>query len=224
MSKAITVLVALNLVVYSACVGRYAAPVEPLAAPPKPTVPVVEFPNHIDTQSAPQFVEDFLRAAQMSSVVVVVFRNASGGLLLEGQAIREVVTMTRVKTVCLVERRAASAALWVYSGCHVRLMLPSAYLIAHGVIWQLVDGGSRTTPETERERDLAEMYWSAMGVQITARSKLTATDYREHTANGEEWFISSSAAIAYGLAEASAPSLAAVVAAVEAAQRVAAHE
>lgn len=212
MSKAITALIALNLVVYSACVGRYAAPTE--APVKKAEVQVVRFPNYVDETSGSAFVDQFLSAARASSVVVVVFGNASGGLLLEAQAIREVVTMTRIKTVCVVERRAASAALWVYSGCHVRLVLSGSYLVAHGVVWQLADGGSRTSAESEREREAREMYWSAMAVQITSRSRLTPSEYRSRTVDGEQWFISSDAAVAYGLAEATTPSVRAVVDAV----------
>lgn len=117
--------------------------------------------------------------AQAGVKMVILKINSEGGLIMAGRAFARLIEGLPQRVICVVDKKAASMALYVLQSCDWRAMVEDGLLIAHAphsVFYEGTTANQWTLAELIRglEQDSAEM-----AIHITRRTNMLPEMYEE---------------------------------------------
>jgi ATP-dependent protease ClpP protease subunit len=141
------------------------------------------FYTDVSTRSVFRFATVFRTLEQQRPASITIHVNSSGGELHAGFALRDIVWMSRIPTVAIVEGVAASAATLLVLGCDRRMITRNSFMLLH----QPTSAFEGTSQAWEHEGyNLKKMYRRMMHI-YRRRTKLSATALRDCLQNERYW-------------------------------------
>lgn len=175
---------------------------EPAEAPPEPVALSIE--GEITETSAGLFIAALEGAAEGAPISVHV--NTEGGeadsALLIARALEAAAKTHTVE--CTVDGEAVSAGFLVLQSCQVRVMTLRSIAMAHEPYLPGLDLANRRRLHNADEhlRVSAEQYVT----HCAARLRISKKAFRQHIANGVDWWMTASEALAVGAVDRIVPS------------------
>lgn len=160
-----------------------------------------------------------MAAAESAKTDVVVYISSPGGQVDAALDIYNLLHNSKLKSTCVVLDQASSSAFLILQGCKARWAAPGATMVAHQVrtpvqgqgrlapdqppgdyaaIYELMNEAMLTEVVTTLQVSLAKHKTAAAALDaaIAARLGLTLIQYRARIADGKEWRLTSTTALA----------------------------
>lgn len=188
-------------------------PAEPVEAFAKPTcsapgycVPFYRFRDDVD-KAAVETLRKWLRAAQQlpGLKAIVIEWHTRGGELDLGMDLAAEIGDSKVPIHCVVDREAMSMGFGLLQACHHRYMTKRAQIMTHDVRWTGIGTGTKESWANHVASLTATS--RAWAEHCRARMRVTAAQYRQHTAGGLEWFMNWEEALKVGAIDKAVPSV-----------------